>query len=79
MGIWDKFFGKKTENKSEKSPYMPSEETPIDISFAETFTNKGGHFLFCESSKLVPLNLEEILKEFTKLKMNHLIIFLKKI
>ena len=35
MGIWDKFFGKKTENKSEKSPYMPSEETPIDISFAE--------------------------------------------
>ena len=63
MGIWDKFFGKKTDNKSEKSPYIPSEETPIDISFAETFTNKGGHFLFCESSKLVPLNLEEILKE----------------
>ena len=53
MGIWDKFFGKKTENNSEKSPYLPSEEIEIDIQFAEAFTKKGGRFLFCESSRFV--------------------------
>ena len=63
MGIWDKFFGKKTENNSEKSPYLPSEEIKIDIQFAEAFTKKGGRFLFCESSRLVSLNLIEIFKE----------------
>jgi len=63
MGIWDKFFGKKTENNSEKSPYLPSEEIEIDIQFAEAFTKKGGRFLFCESSRLVSLNLIEIFKD----------------
>ena len=63
MGIWDKFFGKKTENNSEKSPYLPSEEIEIDIQFAEAFTKKGGRFLFCESSRFVSLNLIEIFKE----------------
>jgi len=46
MRIWDKLFGKKTKSVPDKSPYLPSEEIPVDIKFAETFTNKGGHFSF---------------------------------
>ena len=60
MGIWDKFFGDSTGEKSKKSRYMPIEEDPIDISFAKNFTSKGGRFLFCESSESVFNNFKEI-------------------
>ncbi|MDC1217024.1 LUD domain-containing protein [Flavobacteriaceae bacterium] len=63
MGIWDKFFGKKTKDNSEKSPYLPDEEVPIDINFAKTFTQNGGHFLFCDSREEIPSNIEKIFKE----------------
>jgi len=63
MGIWDKFFGKKTKDNSEKSPYLPNEEVPIDINFAKTFTQNGGHFLFCDSREEIPSNIEKILEE----------------
>ena len=60
MGIWDKFFGDATGEKSKKSPYMPIEDDSIDISFAKNFTSKGGRFLFCESSESVFNNFKEI-------------------
>jgi len=63
MRIWDKLFGKKTKSVSDKSPYLPSEEIPVDIKFAETFTNKGGHFLFCESVEQISLNIDAICLE----------------
>ena len=63
MGIWDKFFGKKTKDNSEKSPYLQDEEVPIDINFAKTFTQNGGHFLFCDSREEIPSNIEKIFKE----------------
>ena len=46
MGIWDKFFGNKKKTPSDKSPYLPHEEDPVDIGFAKNFTQKGGRFLF---------------------------------
>jgi hypothetical protein len=63
MRIWDKLFGKKTKSVPDKSPYLPSEEIPVDIKFAETFTNKGGHFLFCESVEQISLNIDAICLE----------------
>lgn len=60
MGIWDKFFGKKKKTTPEKSPYLPSEEDPVDIGFAKNFTQKGGLFLFCETAEDLIQNFEGI-------------------
>ena len=60
MGIWNKFFGAK---KSEKSPYFPDSEGPLDLSFVKKFTSFGGFFLYNDSSELVLKNFKEICTE----------------
>ena len=59
MGFWKKIFGKKPD----KSPYLPTPEEPLDISFAKNFTSKGGLFLYSESRQKVFYNFKEICKE----------------
>ena len=49
MGIWKKIFGKKPD----KSPYLPTPEEPLDISFAKNFTSNGGLFLYNESREKI--------------------------
>ncbi len=63
MGIWKNFFGKKPPKKSEKSPYLPKSEEPIDISFAKNFTSSGGCFLYNDSFDLVRSNFNKICLE----------------
>ena len=60
MGIWDKFFGNKKKTPSDKSPYLPPEEDPVDIGFAKNFTQKGGRFLFCETAHDLVQSFKEI-------------------
>ena len=59
MGIWKKIFGKKPD----KSPYLPTPEEPLDISFAKNFTSNGGLFLYNQSKEKVLYNFHEICKE----------------
>ena len=63
MGIWDKFFGKSKPQKPEKSPFLPTEEDPLDIGFAKNFTREGGRFLYIESKDLLLVNFKEICVE----------------
>ena len=63
MGIWGKIFGSTNKNKSEKSPYLPSEGIPEEISFAKNFTTKGGRFLYCETPPVSGATFEKICKE----------------
>ena len=44
MRIWNKFFGKKPAKKSEKSPYFPSIEDPVDLSFVKTLLPTEAYF-----------------------------------
>jgi len=60
MGIWGKIFGSTNENKSEKSPYLPAEIVPLEISFAKNFTTKGGRFLYCETPPVSKVTFEKI-------------------
>ena len=63
MGIWDKFFGKSKTKKPKKSPFLPTEEDPLDIGFAKNFTRKGGRFLYIESKDILLINFKEICVE----------------
>ena len=63
MGILKNFFGKKSSKKSEKSPYLPKLEDPIDLSFAKNFTSSGGYFLYNDSHELVHSNFKKICLE----------------
>ena len=63
MGIWDKFFGKSKMQKPKKSPFLPTEEDPLDIGFAKNFTRKGGRFLYIESKDILLINFKEICVE----------------
>ncbi len=72
-GLFGKFFsvlsGKpddsREEESTEKSPYAPKEEEPIDVRFVQMYTNNGGHFLYCESMEEALMNVEKICKENT--------------
>ncbi len=63
MGIWDKFFGKSKTQNPKKSPFLPTEEDPLDIGFAKNFTRKGGRFLYIESKDILLINFKEICVE----------------
>jgi len=60
MGIWDKFFGKNKIKKSEKSPFLPMKNDPVEIEYAKNFTLKGGKFLFSESNSKLLNNFKYI-------------------
>lgn len=71
-GLFGKFLsvlsGKPDESREEealeaKSPYAPKEEEPIDLSFVRTYTQNGGHFLYCESFDEAIMNVQKICME----------------
>ena len=65
MGIWDNLFGKNKQKKSHNSPFLPTEEDPLDIGFAKNFTKKGGLFLYVESKDSLIQNFQNICTENT--------------
>lgn len=70
-GFFGKFFSvlsgkpdeKREDDTPEKSPYAPKEEEPIDLRFVQTYTQNGGHFLYCESLEEALNNVEKICLE----------------
>ncbi len=70
-GLFGKLFsvlsGKPDESGedelTDKSPYAPKEEEPIDVRFVQTYTDNGGHFLYCESMEEALINVEKICRE----------------
>ena len=62
MNLFKKLFGKKektevSENSSDKSSYVPSDDAPIDEKFTYMFNENGGKFLYC-------LTMDEIFEAF---------------
>ena len=62
MNLFKKLFGKKektedSENSSDKSSYIPSDDAPIDGKFTYMFNKNGGKFLYC-------LSMDEIFEAF---------------
>ena len=62
MNLFKKLFGKKektedSENSSDKSSYIPSDDAPIDEKFTYMFNENGGKFLYC-------LTMDEIFEAF---------------
>lgn len=70
-GLFGKFFsvlsGKPEDTREddapEKSPYAPKEEEPLDLRFVQTYTQSGGHFLYCESMDEAMVNVKKIFLE----------------
>lgn len=63
MKWWNRLFGKKKSDRPDKSPYLPNEKVPREISFAQNFTEKGGFFLYYENQKQIKDNFLQILRE----------------
>lgn len=65
-GFIGKFFSllsgspKHGDSESEKSPYMPVEKSPLDLTFAEAFTQSGGYFVYCTSKQEVIDQLKNV-------------------
>ena len=62
MNLFKKLFGKKektenSDNSSDKSSYVPSDDAPIDEKFTYMFNKNGGKFLYC-------LSMDEIFEAF---------------
>ena len=62
MNLFNKLFGKKektenSENSSDKSSYVTSDDAPIDEKFTYMFNKNGGKFLYC-------LSMDEIFEAF---------------
>ena len=62
MNLFKKLFSKKektedSENSSDKSSYIPSDDAPIDEKFKYMFNKNGGKFLYC-------LSMDEIFEAF---------------
>ena len=62
MNLFKKLFGKKektedSENSSNKSSYIPSDDAPMDEKFTYMFNKNGGKFLYC-------LSMDEIFEAF---------------
>ena len=62
MNLFKKLFSKTektedSENSSDKSSYIPSDDAPIDEKFTYMFNKNGGKFLYC-------LSMDEIFEAF---------------
>lgn len=55
--------GSDDETPEAKSPYAPKEEEPIDLRFVKTYTQNGGHFLYCETFEEAIINVQKITAE----------------
>ena len=64
MALFNRLFGKKTKPKKEaKSPYSPKKKQIKELEFAQNFTDKGGKFLYSESSEVTRKYFLQILNE----------------
>ena len=65
MNIFKKIFGNTSEEDkdSERSPYEPQLNIPIDEKFTFNFKSNGGKFLYCEDLNDLREQLENILEE----------------
>ena len=64
MGLFNQFFGKKKiEKKGKDSRYLPEENEPIHIEFAQNYIARGGKFIYCENSRFTRYYFESILNE----------------
>ena len=65
--FWSSLFGKKVAPKEvdseERGPHMPVKETPIEQTFAEKFTQRGGKFVYCETTSDASKTFTDIVKE----------------
>ncbi|MDA9803152.1 lactate utilization protein [Flavobacteriaceae bacterium] len=71
MNLFKKLFSKKektedSENSSDKSSYIPSDDAPIDEKFTYMFNKNGGKFLYC-------LSMDEIFEAFQNILEENLI------
>jgi hypothetical protein len=66
--FWSSLFRKKAtledEQSPERGPHMPSEETPIEHSFAQKFTQLGGRFVYCEDIDQAKAGFQSIIDEY---------------
>jgi len=69
MGLFRKFFGKKSDQTEENIPnqdrgkYMPEVKLPADERFTINFKANGGKFLYCENMEEVKESFNSILDE----------------
>jgi hypothetical protein len=70
MSLFRKIFGTSSdtsksnkENETEKSPYTPEVNLPIDEMFTMHFKKNGGKFIYCENLEEVSENFMNILEE----------------
>ena len=69
MGLFRKFFGKKSNDTEENIPnqdrgkYMPEVKLPADERFTINFKANGGKFLYCENMEEVKESFNAILDE----------------
>ncbi|MGV7107900.1 lactate utilization protein B/C [Flavobacterium sp. U410] len=70
MSLFRKIFGTSSdtsksnkENETEKSPYTPEVNLPIDEMFIMHFKKNGGKFIYCENLEEVSENFMNILEE----------------
>lgn len=67
--FWSNIFGKKTAPKEEqvedvRGPHMPLKELPIEQTFAQNFTARGGKFVYCETLQDAKDSFLSIVKEY---------------
>lgn len=66
--FWSKLLGKKATPQEvvpeERGPHMPAKEVPIEETFAEKFTHRGGKFVYCEQLNDAKEAFADIVKEF---------------
>lgn len=66
MSLFKKIFGTSTDKEdsnSQKSPYEPEVNTPIDEKFTFNFRKNGGKFLYCEDINEIREQFLNILEE----------------
>ncbi len=66
--FWSTLFGKKVSPKEtelgERGPHMPAKEVPIEQTFANKFTQRGGKFVYCEQLNDAKDAFTNIVKEY---------------
>lgn len=67
--FWSNIFGKKVFPKDDinedvRGPHMPSKEIPVEQTFAQKFTAKGGKFVYCEQLNEAKDAFISIVKEY---------------
>ena len=62
-GDIDQFFGKKKLKKGKRYQYLPEQNSPTHIEFAQNYVGRGGKFVYCEDAKDTRYYFDSILQE----------------